>query len=524
MGVLLAEITSRRAAEPALIDDDGRTSWAELDQRVNRLIDALRKRGLTDGDTVVAMTGNQSEALEVALACMQGGWLLVPVNWHWVAAELAHVLDDADAAALVVDERWTSIAVEAEALVTDPTAAEGRVRVAVGDTTPTGFTAYEDLLASGSPQEPDDQIRGGVMFYTSGTTGHPKGVRGGLAGIGGPPEMWQFVAGALSDIMEPAPQSPVQLVCGPAYHSAQWVFAIVPLLLGATVVLQHRFDAADVLAAIDEHSVTNTHLVPAQFIRLLRLPDEVRAAFSGASLHRVHHGAAPCAPEVKRQMISWWGPIINEYYGGTEGGFITMITSGEWVQRPASVGRALPTIEVLVVDGEGNRLPAGETGDLYFRNLLGIDFEYHKADDKTEAAHLEPGVGTLGDVGHLDDEGYLHLSDRRIDMIISGGVNIYPAEIEGVLASHPCVVDAAVFGIPDDEMGEQVMAVVVPASSDTDPTMLVDELEGHVRANLAGYKCPRRWDVVDGLPRSDAGKLLKRELRAPYWTDVDRSI
>jgi len=259
-------------------------------------------------------------------------------------------------------------------------------------------------------------------------------------------------------------------------------------------------------------------------VRLLRLPDDVRAAFSGRSLHRVHHGAAPCAPDVKRQMIEWWGPLINEYYGGTEGGFITMITAEEWLERPASVGRALPTIEVLVVDAEGQRLPAGETGDLYFRNLLGIDFEYHKAGEKTDAAHLEPGVGTLGDMGHLDEEGYLHLSDRRIDMIISGGVNIYPAEIEGALTAHPSVVDAAVFGVPHDEMGEQVMAVVVPVDQAADRDALVTSLENHVREHLAGYKCPRRWDVVDDLPRSEAGKLLKRELRDPYWADVERAI
>jgi long-chain acyl-CoA synthetase len=524
LAVLLRDLVDRRGEEPALIDERGRTGWVELNRRVDRLVNALRQRGLAEGDTVAMMAGNQREALEVALACMHGGWLLVPVNWHWVAAELAHVLGDADAAALVVDQRWADVAVEADRLAADGEGPVGRVRVAISDAPPDGFEAYEEMLGAADASEPADQVRGGVMFYTSGTTGHPKGVRGGLAGVGGPPEIWQFVVGALAETMEPAPKSPVQLVCGPSYHSAQWVFAVVPLLLGATVVLQHRFEADQVLAAIDEHAVTNTHLVPAQFVRLLRLPDAVRSSFSGASLHRVHHGAAPCAPDVKRQMIEWWGPIINEYYGGTEGGFITLITSEEWMERPTSVGRAMPTIEVLVVDGDGRRLPAGQTGDLYFRNLLGIDFEYHNAGEKTEAAHLEPGVGTLGDVGHLDEDGYLHLSDRRIDMIISGGVNIYPAEIEGVLTAHPAVVDAAVFGIPDEEMGEKVMAVVVPADPDAAPEALSAELESHVRELLAGYKCPRRWEVAASLPRSEAGKLLKRELRAPYWADVDRSI
>jgi long-chain acyl-CoA synthetase len=523
VAVLLRERATARPDQPALHDDAGSTTWAELDDRVNRLVNALRGLGLGEGDTVVHMAGNQRETFEVALACLHGGWVLVPVNWHWVAAELAHVLDDSDAAALVVGEAWLPVALAAEAPGGD---GPSRIRIAIAPPggAPEGWADYESVLAGADPTEPADQTRGGPMFYTSGTTGHPKGVRTALAQVGGPSEIVQFVAAALGEIIEPAPEDPVQLVCGPSYHSAQWVFGMMPLLLGSTVVLQHRFDPAAVLAAIDAHRVTNVHLVPAQFVRMLKLPDAVKATFSGASLHRVHHGAAPCPPEVKRRMIEWWGPIITEYYGGTEGGFITTISAEEWTLRPTSVGRALPTIEVLVVDDTGGRLPAGEPGDLYFRNLMGLDFEYHKAEAKTEAAHLEPGVGTLGDVGYLDDEGYLFLSDRRIDMIISGGVNIYPAEIEGVLAAHPSVVDAAVFGIPHDEMGEQVMAVVVPVPDVVDDEALIGELEAFTRANLAGYKCPRRWELADELPRSEAGKLVKRTLRDPYWADTHRAI
>jgi long-chain acyl-CoA synthetase len=530
MAVLLADHRRDRPSDAALVDERGTTTWEALAERVDRLVQALRARGLVEGDRVALMAGNQREAVEVALACLHGGWLLVPVNWHWVAAELAHVLDDAGAAALVVDDRWLAVAVGAQSLV----AGEGpAVRLVIGraDRQAEGsdYDDYEAVLAAADPAEPADQTRGGVMFYTSGTTGHPKGVRGGLAQVGGPSEIWAFVAAALAEIIDPAPERPVQLVCGPLYHSAQWVFATVPLLLGATVVLQHRFDAAELLELVDRHRVTNTHLVPAQFVRLLRLPSDVQGSFDGSSLHRVHHGAAPCSPEVKRQMIEWWGPIITEYYGGTEGGFITAISSEEWQERPTSVGRPLPTIEVLVVDAAGRRLGPGETGDLYFRNLMGLDFEYHNAEAKTAAAHLEPGVGTLGDVGHLDADGYLHLSDRRIDMVISGGVNIYPAEIEGVLAGHPGVVDVAVFGVPHAEMGEEVMAVVVPADAALvdDPAgagPFVEALEAHCREQLAGYKCPRRWELAASLPRSDAGKLLKRALRDPYWEGVDRAI
>lgn len=544
MAVLLADHRRDRPSDAALVDERGTTTWDALAERVDRLVQALRARGLREGDRVALMAGNQREAVEVALACLHGGWLLVPVNWHWVAAELAHVLDDAGAAALVVDQRWLPVALGAHGLVAGDGPAvhlviSGPDQRVDGAPVPDGgdrrgasaadYDDYEAVLAAADPTEPAEQTRGGVMFYTSGTTGHPKGVRGGLAQVGGPSEIWAFVAAALAEIIDPAPERPVQLVCGPLYHSAQWVFATVPLLLGATVVLQHRFDAAELLDLVDQHGVTNTHLVPAQFVRLLRLPSDVRESFDGGSLHRVHHGAAPCSPEVKRQMIDWWGPIITEYYGGTEGGFITAISSEEWQERPTSVGRPLPTIEVLVVDAAGRRLGPGETGDLYFRNLMGLDFEYHNAEAKTEAAHLEPGVGTLGDVGHLDADGYLHLSDRRIDMVISGGVNIYPAEIEGVLAGHPGVVDVAVFGVPHAEMGEEVMAVVVPADADlvddlTAAERFLEALEAHCREQLAGYKCPRRWELAASLPRSEAGKLLKRALRDPYWEGVDRAI
>jgi long-chain acyl-CoA synthetase len=290
--------------------------------------------------------------------------------------------------------------------------------------------------------------------------------------------------------------------------------------------MQHRFDAAGVLALIDEHRVTNTHLVPAQMLRLLRVDEATRRRFDGSSLRSVFHGAAPCPQSVKQSMIDWWGPIITEYYGGTEGGFISVITAEEWMQRPASVGRPLEVVEIMVVGPGGERLGPGEVGDLYFRSLLGGDFHYHKAEEKTAAAHLEPGVATLGDVGYLDDEGYLYISDRRIDMVISGGVNIYPAEIESVLCAHPGVADAAVFGVPDDEMGERVMAVVQPTVplDESAAAALRAELEAHCRRELAGYKCPRAWEIRDELPRNEAGKLAKRLLRDPYWEGRSTSV
>jgi long-chain acyl-CoA synthetase len=330
--------------------------------------------------------------------------------------------------------------------------------------------------------------------------------------------------GPIIDVPPAEAADRVQLVCGPMYHSAQWVFGVFSLVCGATVVLQQRFDAAEVLELIDRHGVTNVHLVPTQMRRLLDVEPERRQAFDGATLRAILHGAAPCPPSVKRDLISWLGPKVTEYYGGTEGGFLSIITAAEWLERPGSVGRPLEIIEVAVVGPDGERLGPGETGEIWFRNLLGSDFEYHNAPDKTATAHREGGFGTLGDVGHLDDDGYLHLSDRKIDMVVSGGVNIYPAEVEGVLAEHPAVADVAVFGIPHDEMGEAVHAALVLRPGHGWDGDLEADLDAWCRERLAGYKRPRSYEVHDELPRSEAGKLAKRTLRDPWWAGRERSI
>jgi long-chain acyl-CoA synthetase len=418
-----------------------------------------------------------------------------------------------------VDARWVDVVRDAlGAAASVPTC------IVVGSEPSAGEIAAHDLRERSSADPSGEASRGGPMFYTSGTTGRPKGVRGGLAQIGGPPEIWQLMAHSIRPVIELPEHDGVQLICGPMYHSAQWVISVFALLCGASLVLQHRFDADELLDLIDEHRVTNVHLVPTQMSRLVALPAQRRTRFDGSSLQCALHGAAPCPPAVKRSMIDWWGPIVTEYYGGTEGGFISTIRAEEWLVRPGSVGRPLEVVEVLVVDDDGTPLPAGATGNLYFRSLLGSRFEYHRAPEKTAAAHLEPGVATLGDIGHLDDEGYLFLSDRRIDMIVSGGVNIYPAEVEAVLVGAGPVVDAAVFGIPDDEMGESVRAAVVLADGAEWDDRVQDEVVAHCRSLLAGYKCPRSFEVHEELPRSAAGKLLKRSLRDPWWQEADRRI
>jgi len=288
--------------------------------------------------------------------------------------------------------------------------------------------------------------------------------------------------------------------------------------------MRHRFDAAETLELIDRHGVTNLHLVPTQMKRLLDLPDATKAAFTGASLIVAWHGAAPCPASVKRGLIDWWGPKISEYYGSTEGSIISTIDSVGWLAKGGSVGRPIDGMEVIVVGDDDKPVAPGTPGTLYFRNQMGTDFTYHNDEAKTAAAHREPGVFTTGDVGSIDGDGYLWLSDRKIDMIISGGVNIYPAEIESALAGHAAVVDVAVIGVPDDEYGESVKAVVQLQDGREQSDALAAELVAHCRSLLAGYKAPRSIDFVDAIPRTATGKIQKHHLRAPYWAGHDRSI
>ncbi|MFN8052740.1 MAG: AMP-binding protein [Acidimicrobiales bacterium] len=521
-------LATRLGDAPALIDDRGVTSWAQLDERANRLVDALRARGVVAHDTIAVMVGNRREFFEIFAAVCHANLVAVPVNWHWVAAELAYVLNDSGARALLVDDAFLDVAVAARATASGTaggTAAGGACEhwIVVGDTPPpAGFESFEAVLADASPAEPADQGTGGPMFYTSGTTGFPKGVRSSLSTTGEPPVMWSLIAGSFTQMLQ-LPADGVTLLDGPAYHSAQWVFSMFPLFGGSTLVIRPRFDAAETLAAIDRHAVTNVHLVPTQFVRLLKLDDDVRERFDGSSLRTVFHGAAPCPVEVKRQMLDWWGDVVSEYYGGTEAGFLTTISGAEWRERPGSLGRTTDLAELRIVGDDGGDVPPGTPGTIYFRSRIGSDFHYHGDPDKTAAAHLD-GWATLGDIGSIDEDGYLTLSDRRIDMIISGGVNIYPAEIEGALVAHPLVNDAAVFGIPDDQMGEQVKAVVELVDGAEPPPELEAELVAFCRERLAGYKAPRSVDVVDALPRQPTGKLFKRLLRDPYWADAGRSI
>jgi long-chain acyl-CoA synthetase len=519
MAELIAPHAERRGDAPALVDESGSTSWRELDARVDRAIHALRAAGLRAGDTLAILSGNRRELYELMLAASHASWRYVPINWHFAPEEIAYVLGNSDAVAFVADGRFADAARETVARADCPSL---RLRALIGAKAD-GFENYEALLAAAPSGPPGEPGLGGPMFYTSGTTGRPKGVVNSHFRIGAPAAVLKLVGAAIVGALE-LPADGTALVVGPAYHSAQWAFSFFPLVTGQSVVMRHRFDAAETLALIDRHRVTNVHLVPTQFVRLLRLDDATRAHFDGSSLAAIWHGAAPCPPDVKRRMIEWWGPKIFEYYGSTEGAIVTRIDSATWLAKPGSVGRPLDAIELRIVREDGSAAEIGEEGQIYFRNRGGVDFEYHKDPEKTKAAHLEPGVFTTGDVGFVDADGHLFLCDRKIDMIISGGVNIYPAEIEGVLCDHPAVLDAAVFGIPDEEFGESVKAAVQLVPGRTAGALLERELVDYCRERLAGYKAPRSVDFVESLPRHPTGKLYKRLLREPYWAGTGRRI
>ncbi len=503
------QIREHVSDKPAIILHPSGTvvTFAELEARANRLAQRFRKAGLRAGDTVAVILENNEHIHPVMWAARRSGLYYAMINTHLTAAEAAYIIDNSGAKA-VIGSRATREVCEglADHL---PAGLPELLMMADGDLA--GWQRYPDCVADEPDTAIDDELEGDLLQYSSGTTGRPKGIRRPLRAIS--PAQAPNVLSALLQAIGMTGDA-VYLSPAPVYHTAPCLWSMSALAMGATVVVIEKFDPEQMLDCIQRHGVTHGQFVPVMFVRMLKLPEKVRDSYDVSSLQRVIHAAAPCPVEIKQQMIDWWGPIVDEYYSSSEGAGITFISADDWMKHPGSVGKPLLG-EAHILDDDGEDVPAGQAGQIYF-DVGGAAFEYHRDPEKTAQSRDKHGWVTVGDVGYLNDEGYLFLTDRRHHMIISGGVNIYPQEAENLLVTHPRVLDAAVFGIPDAEMGQSVKGVVQTVDPADATAAFADELVGWLRERLAHYKCPRSISFEARLPRTDTGKLYKQELVTKY--------
>ena len=500
-----------RPDRPAIImAESGETvSYAEMDRRANRAAHLLRNRGLKAGDAFAVLMQNHARYFDLVWGSQRAGTMMVPISTRLTASEIAYMLEDSDSKLLIASTAYAEVLDGIRERCPDlPVLVLGE--------------GGEDSLVRALDEQPDTQIAdpapGMTMLYSSGTTGRPKGIRPAPPESQDVTEAVPLVGLAVMGAGWPADGDMNYLSPAPLYHAAPLGWCTTVHRLGGTVVVMEKFDPEAALSAIEKYAVTDSQWVPTHFIRMLKLPEEVRQRYDLSSHQRAIHAAAPCPVPVKRQMIEWWGPIVTEYYAGSEGIGMTLIKSEDWLSHPGSVGRAIyGTVHICGPDGE--EVPAGTDGLVYFENARLP--AYHNDAEKTADAMHASGWMTLGDIGHVDEDGFLTLTDRKSHMIISGGVNIYPQEIENLLVTHPKVMDAAVIGAPHDDLGEEVVAVVQPMDMGEAGEALEAELRDFLAADLSRIKMPRRIDFRPDLPREANGKLYKRELRDEYAVQAD---
>lgn len=499
-----------------------------LHENAARAASGFESLGIGAGDVVAVYLRNDFAFLEASVAAGLVGAYSTPVNWHYTPQEADYIFTNSGASAIVIHAdlyRGVKSAIPANLPVfiveVPPEICSAYGIDAAHGAVPEGATNWNEWLSGFEPKRDAVADAPGSMIYTSGTTGHPKGVRR----MAPTPEQAAASARVISTVMGYGewfdhPADIVTVATGPMYHSAPNAHGLLAFRLGASVILQPRFDAEELLALIEKYRVTHLHMVPTMFVRLLKLPDEAKRKYDLSSLRFVVHAAAPCPVHVKQAMIEWWGPVIYEYYGGTETAAVVFCTSQEWLAHPGTVGRPLEKAQVRVIDVNGDELERGATGEVVCRISDLADFTYHRDDEKRRDSE-KGGLIALGDIGYLDKDGFLYLCDRARDMVISGGVNIYPAEIEAELLKMPGVADCAVFGIPDEEFGEALCAVV---QSQPGAQLAETGVRQFLRGHVAGYKVPRLVEFRQELPREDSGKIFKRKLREPYWQDAGRAI
>jgi long-chain acyl-CoA synthetase len=501
---------------------DRRRTHTEVAERVARIAGGLHSLGVEQGDSVCILMRNDIAFIEAAYGAMRLGAYGVPVNWHFKPEEINYILRDSGTSALIGHADLLHQLREAipsgVTVLSVPTPPEILATYKIDRdhlATPAFAIDFEPWLAHQAPYDGPVVPQPSNMIYTSGTTGNPKGVRRDA-----PTPQQSAAAERMRGMIYGLKPGARALLPGPLYHSAPNSFGIRAGRLGGALVIMPRFEPEEFLRLIERARIDTIFMVPTMFIRLMKLPEEVRRKYDMSSLRHIIHAAAPCPPDVKRAMIEWWGPVIYEFYGSTESGAVTFANSEDALRKPGTVGKISPGAELRFVGDDGRVLPQGEIGEIYSRIADNPDFTYHNKPQKRAEIERD-GFITSGDVGYIDADGYVFICDRKRDMVISGGVNIYPAEIESVLHAVLGVHDCAVFGIPDPEFGEALMAVVEPQRG---ITLEVTEIRTRLRASLADYKVPKHIEIQSNLPREDSGKIFKRRLRDPYWERAGRRI